>query len=88
MHGLPAEYRTPAGEHETWEATLGYLQALEESGHPIVVAISDPLKERFDRPYVIQQIGFLRMLPDLEDWPEMHRFAISWPDPDQSRAGA
>jgi hypothetical protein len=82
-HGLPAEHHTPAGEHEGWDAALGYLQALEKSGRPIVVAISDPRQEQLGRPYATEQIGFLRMLPDREDQPQVHRFAVNWPDPDQ-----
>ena len=38
-NALPSEYRTPDGETEDWQTTLGFLAALERSGSPIVVVI-------------------------------------------------
>jgi hypothetical protein len=87
VHGLPAEYHTPAGEREDWEAALGYLQALEKSRSPIVMAIIDLRLGELNPGYTVrltEQIGFLRRLPDHGDRTTIHRFAVNWPDRDQS----
>jgi hypothetical protein len=81
-HGLPAEYRTPDGEHESWEATLGYLKALGDCGSPIVVATTD---KRIINRYT-EQIGFLRYGGrDHRDpnRPPYEWFSLFWPDPEQ-----
>jgi hypothetical protein len=84
-HGLPAEYSTPDGEQESLEAVLGYLAALEESGHPIVLAVFDPEQDEFGFKHrLTRQIGFLRKLPGGERQPTIHRFGLNWPDPDQA----
>ncbi|MGB2851698.1 MAG: hypothetical protein WBC01_08515 [Solirubrobacterales bacterium] len=86
FHGLPADYRTPPGEPEDWEAALGYLRTLANSRRPIVAAIVDPRSEELNPRYksrLTQQIGFLQQLPVHDDRPAVHRFALNWPDPNQ-----
>jgi hypothetical protein len=82
---LPADYSTPSGEQESWEATLGYLRALEKAEHPVVLAVVDPHRQAEDlhRSDVMRQIGFLRVRPDRPNRPEDHLFELNWPDPDQ-----
>jgi hypothetical protein len=85
-HGLPAEYRTAEGEEETWEAASGYLDALQRSPLPVVVAIFDPRLVDLNRGFkarLTQQIGFLRRFPVRAEHPHIHRFGVNWPDPDQ-----
>ena len=88
FHGLPADYSTPAGESEGWASTMAYLQSLETSGRPIVLAIANPRWRELDEAsggiWLTRQVGFLRRLPDREDRTTMHRFAVNWPDPAQS----
>lgn len=86
FHGLPAEYATPEGGIEKWDAVVGYLRALEKSRRPIVIAITDARQEDLSFGHearLNQQIGFLRVLPNLEERPLVHRLRLDWPEPDQ-----
>jgi hypothetical protein len=81
FHGLTAEYRTPEGTKEDLQTALGYLEALEKSNLPVVVAVRD---ERMTSGYLYQQIGFLRERPTREEAPKVHLFDLNWPDPEQA----
>lgn len=85
-HGLPAEYTTPDGHLENWQAILRYLAALEKSCRPIVVAVE------VDRAgsYLTQQIGFLRhhgQGQTSSSSPHFESFSLYWPDPEQLAGG-
>ncbi len=85
FHGLPAEYRTPEGTKEDLQTALGYLEALEKSNRPVVLAVYD---ERMETPgfksRLYQQIGFLRKRPARREAPTLHLFDLNWPDPEQA----
>ena len=59
---------------------MGYLQSLETSGRPIVLAIANPRWRELDAGgiWLTRQVGFLQRLPDREDRTTMHRFAVDW----------
>jgi hypothetical protein len=64
---------------------LGYLEALEKSNRPVVVAVDD---ERMKTPglksHLYQQIGFLRKRPARTEAPTLHLFDLNWPDSEQA----
>jgi hypothetical protein len=85
FHGLPAEYRTPEGTKENLQTALRYLEALEKSSRPIVVAVRDErMKTPGFKPLLYQQIGFLREGPPREEAANLHLFDLNWPDPEQA----
>ncbi len=82
FHGLPAEYRTPDGAMESWEATLGYLDALAACQRAIVGAVEEPAMDRLGHGIRLsEQIGYLKHLPS--NVPEVHRWGLNWPDREQ-----
>jgi hypothetical protein len=85
FHGLPAEYATPPGEVESWEAALAYLGMLE--GQMVVAIVQDSRQWDLLSPkvkiHLAQQIGFLKIFETLEQHPTLRGFGLRWPDRDQ-----